>query len=56
MIIAAQIDATIPRASTEELLSHFHSGVASIKVIDGVGHNDIGTKSEYLHTIQAALR
>jgi len=25
-------------------------------VIQGVGHNDIGTKSEYLEAIQAALR
>jgi hypothetical protein len=37
-------------------LARFHPGIASMTVIDGVGHNDIGTKSEYLRTIQAALQ
>ncbi|HEX3839061.1 MAG TPA: alpha/beta hydrolase [Steroidobacteraceae bacterium] len=55
-IIAARNDEVIPRASTEKLLARFHPGIASMTVIDGVGHNDIGTKSEYLRTIQAALQ
>ena len=55
-IIAAENDEVIPRASTEKLLARFSEGVASMTVIQGVGHNDIGTKSEYLEAIQAALR
>jgi len=46
----------IPRASTEKLLSRFRAGVASMTVIEGVGHDDIGTRSEYLRSIQAALQ
>jgi len=54
-IIAAENDEVIPRASTEKLLGRFSKGIASMTVIQGVGHSDIGTKSEYLETIQAAL-
>jgi uncharacterized protein len=55
-IIAARNDEVIPRASTEKLLSRFPAGVASMTVIEGVGHDDIGTRSEYLKSIQAALQ
>ena len=55
-IIAAQNDEVIPRASTEKLFARFSPGVASMAVIDGVGHNDIGAKSEYVRAIQAALQ
>jgi pimeloyl-ACP methyl ester carboxylesterase len=55
-IIAARNDEVIPRASTEKLLSRFPAGVASMTVIEGVGHDDIGTRSEYLKSIQTALQ
>jgi pimeloyl-ACP methyl ester carboxylesterase len=55
-IVAAENDEVIPRASTEKLLAHFPAGIASMTVIAGVGHNDIGTPSAYLMTLQAALR
>ncbi len=55
-LIAAQNDEVIPRASTEKLFARFPSGVASMRVIEGVGHNDIGAKSEYITAIQAALQ
>jgi pimeloyl-ACP methyl ester carboxylesterase len=55
-LIAAQNDEVIPRASTEKLFARFRSGVASMTVIQGVGHNDIGAKSEYIKAIQAALQ
>lgn len=55
-IVVAANDEVIPRANTEKLKSRFHSGVASMTVIDGVGHNDIGSVSAYLATLQAALR
>ena len=55
-IIAAENDEVIPRANTEKLLARFPAGIASMTVIKGVGHNDIGTVSAYLATLQAALR
>jgi uncharacterized protein len=55
-IIAAQNDEVIPRASTEKLFARFRSGVASMKVIEGVGHNDIGAKDEYIKAIQIAVQ
>jgi hypothetical protein len=54
--VVAANDEVIPRASTEKLRSKFPAGVASMTVIDGVGHNDIGSASAYLMTLQAALR
>ena len=55
-VIAAQNDEVIPRASTERLFARFAPRVASMVVIEGVGHNDIGARNEYLETIQAALQ
>jgi uncharacterized protein len=55
-VIAAQNDEVIPRASTEKLFTRFPAGVASMTLIEGADHNDIGTKPEYLKTMQAALR
>ena len=55
-IITAADDEVIPRASTDRLFARFPPGVASMTVIEGAGHNDIGAKAEYLETIQAALR
>jgi uncharacterized protein len=55
-IIAARNDEVIPRASTEKLFARFRSGVASMRVIKGVGHNEIGEKGEYIKAIQAALQ
>jgi pimeloyl-ACP methyl ester carboxylesterase len=55
-LIAAQNDEVIPRASTERLFARFPAGVASMVVVEGVGHNDIGARSEYLKIIEAALQ
>jgi uncharacterized protein len=55
-LIAAENDEVIPRANTEKLLARFRAGIASMTVIAGVGHNDIGTASTYLTSLQAALR
>ena len=54
-IIAAENDEEIPRASTEKLMSRFGKGVATMTVIRGVGHNDLGSNPEYRKSIQAAL-
>lgn len=55
-IVVAANDEVIPRTNTEKLRSRFPAGVASMTVIEGVGHNDLGTSSAYLKTLQAALR
>jgi uncharacterized protein len=54
-LIAAQNDEVIPRASTDKLFARFPAGIASMTLIEGADHNDIGTKPEYLKTMQAAL-
>lgn len=55
-IIRAEHDNVIPRASTEKLLSRFNPGIATLTVIEGVGHNDLGKNKQYRETLQAALR
>lgn len=55
-IIEAENDAEIPHASTEKLLGRFAPGVARRTVIEGVGHNDLGTSRRYHEALQAALR
>ena len=55
MIIAAENDEEISRASTEKLFARFGKGVASLTVIPGTGHNTIQNKSEYRSALQAAL-
>ena len=55
-IIMAENDEVIPRASTEKLLSRFAPGVARMKVIAGVGHNDLGWDKRYGEALQAALQ
>lgn len=48
VILAAEHDEIIPRSSTERLYSRFAAGVASYKVIAGVGHNSISESAAYL--------
>lgn len=55
-IIMAGNDEVIPRASTEKLLSRFAPGVATLKVIEGAGHNDLGWGESYREALQTALR
>lgn len=55
LLIAAERDEVIPRASTMALLSHFRSGVASIKVLAGEGHNTFSDTPEYIALLQASL-
>ncbi|HEX5353275.1 MAG TPA: alpha/beta hydrolase [Rhodanobacteraceae bacterium] len=55
-IIAAGNDQVVPRASTEKLLSRFKPGIATMTVIDGVGHDDIQKNEKYVETLQAALK
>jgi len=41
LLIAAEHDELIPRASTERLYTRFVRGVASLRAIPGTGHNTI---------------
>jgi hypothetical protein len=47
LIIAAEDDESIPRASTEALVAHFRGGVATLKVVAGADHNSISESAEY---------
>ena len=48
LLIAAGNDEIIPAQSTALLLSRFARGVASMRVIDGAGHNSISAYPAYL--------
>lgn len=52
LIIAAEHDEVVPRASTDELLRHFRPGIAKLAVVPGASHNAI----EYLALARAALK
>ncbi|MBK5413404.1 alpha/beta hydrolase [Pseudomonas sp. TH31] len=55
LLIMAEHDEVIPRVSTERLYGQFTPGVATLKVINGVGHNSISESPEYLKLIGAQL-
>ena len=55
LLIAAENDEIIPRASTERLYTRFAKGVASLQVIPGTGHNTISASPQYLELIRGAL-
>lgn len=55
LLIAAEHDEVIPRASTETLYRHFAPGVATLEVIPGKGHNSISESPAYLPLLRAAL-
>jgi pimeloyl-ACP methyl ester carboxylesterase len=51
LLIAAENDEVIPRASTEDLYSRFTPGVAALQVIPGVGHNTISNNPLYFTSL-----
>nr|WP_315431485.1 alpha/beta fold hydrolase [uncultured Albidiferax sp.] len=55
LLVGAEFDEVIPRASTERLNASFAKGVASLVIIPGVGHNTISNTAQYLETIKAAI-
>lgn len=55
-IIAAEHDEVVPAVSTRRLLSRFQQGVASMTVIPGAGHNDLGYRAEYREALRTALQ
>jgi len=54
LLLAAQHDEIVPAHSTALLLTRFKRGVATLRVIEGVGHNTISESSEYLPSLQGA--
>lgn len=55
LLLAAEHDDLIPRASTERLLAAFSTNVASLVVVPGADHNSISNKAQYLSALRAAL-
>src|SRR5581483_11001175 len=55
LILAAEHDEIIPPASTELLRSQFRSGVASVVILPGTGHNTISNSPEYLPLLSEAV-
>ena len=54
LLIAAEHDEVIPRASTERLLRRFGAGVATLGVIGGADHNFPDRHPEYVRLLRAA--
>jgi len=52
LIIAAEHDEVVPRASSEALFGHFRDGVASFEVIAATGHNTIGLSPDYVRLLR----
>jgi fermentation-respiration switch protein FrsA (DUF1100 family) len=54
LIIAAEHDEVVPRASTELLRSRFRGGLTSFKVLAGTGHNSIDENPEYMQLLRGS--
>ena len=52
LVIAAERDEVIPRASTEALLSRFRPAVASLVVLPVAGHNAVEDSPLYFHLLR----
>jgi len=48
LLVMAEHDEVIPRASTEALYGSFRTGVASLKIVTGTGHNTISEDPQYI--------
>jgi pimeloyl-ACP methyl ester carboxylesterase len=55
LLVAAEHDEVIPRASTDRLYTHFAKGVATLLVIPDTGHNSISESPNYLQMLGTAL-
>ena len=56
LLIAAEHDEIIPRASTDALFKRFRAGVASYQVVPSTGHNTIGESPNYLPLLKGEAR
>ncbi len=55
LVIAAERDEVIPRASTDALVSHFRAGVATFRLIAGAAHNTVAQSPEYFPLLKSVL-
>jgi pimeloyl-ACP methyl ester carboxylesterase len=55
LIVAAERDQIVPRASTDLLRSRFRSGIVSFRVVPGTTHNTICDNPEYLRLLESTL-
>ena len=53
LVIAAEHDEVIPRATTDSLFVRFRRGVASYHVVTGAGHNTISESPEYIPLLKS---
>jgi uncharacterized protein len=53
LILAAERDEVVPRASTQRLHERFAPGVATLKVIAGAGHNTISDSPAYTDALRS---
>ena len=54
LLVVAENDEMIPRASAEALLARFGAGVASLEIVPGAGHNFSDTNPEYLRLLRGS--
>ena len=54
LLIVAENDEMIPRASAEALLARFGTGVASLEIGPGADHNFSDTNPEYLRLLRGS--
>jgi len=55
LLVVAERDEIIPRASTDDLYARFQPGIATLRVIPATGHNSISATPMYVATLQTAL-
>ncbi|MEO7885906.1 MAG: alpha/beta fold hydrolase [Polaromonas sp.] len=55
LLIAAEHDEVIPKASTEQLHAHFKNGTAVLKMLPGTSHNTVSQHPQYLSLFQSML-
>jgi len=53
LVIAAEFDEVIPRASTDSLYAHFPAGIASFRVVPRQNHNSISDNPDYLQLLSS---
>jgi pimeloyl-ACP methyl ester carboxylesterase len=52
LVVAAERDEVIPRASTDQLFLRFADGVAKMEVVPGTGHNTISDRPVYYQLLR----
>lgn len=52
LVIAAEHDEIVPRATSESLHGQFRMGVAALKVVGGTSHNTISESPDYIPLLQ----